>query len=283
MNISVYRSNKCSYCNLPGHNLRSCQADGAALVRQSRETHEQREKKIEKERLRAEKNRVAEIDRQRRQAEKQLEKERLRAESIRALEMLRQAALESKRQATIERERQAAIERLVDVRRRPEEFQTLTDKQRNWTIQQLQRRMKIEIQRNRERVAKFEENQNEIVRIENQRRELYNTTIRNIKNELGNLSLIAQNLISDESIFNKLNITVKKNEANIDADSLLKPVECGICYQTYENNQFIGLNCNHEFCKQCIITCLRKEKKQRACCAMCRSNINTMMYKGEVF
>ena len=50
MNISVYRSNKCSYCNLPGHNLRSCQADGAALVRQSRETPEQREKKIEKER-----------------------------------------------------------------------------------------------------------------------------------------------------------------------------------------------------------------------------------------
>ena len=55
MNISVYRSNKCSYCNLPGHNLRSCQADGAALVRQSRETPEQREKKIEQERLRAEK------------------------------------------------------------------------------------------------------------------------------------------------------------------------------------------------------------------------------------
>jgi hypothetical protein len=275
MNISVYRSNKCSYCNLPGHNLRSCQADGAALVRQSRETPEQREKKIEQERLRAEKNRVAEIERQRRQAEKQLEKERLRAESIRALEMLRQAAIE----AAIERERQAALDVIVDFRRRPEEFQTLTDEQKNWTFKQIQRRMKIEIQRNRERVAEFDE----IIRIENQRRELYNTTIINFKNEINNLKAIALNLISNESIFNKLNITVKKNEATMDADSLLKPVECGICYQTYENNQFIGLNCNHEFCKQCIITCLRKEKKQRACCAMCRSNINTMMYKGEVF
>jgi hypothetical protein len=275
MNISVYRSNKCSYCNLPGHNLRSCQADGAALVRQSRETPEQREKKIEQERLRAEKNRVAEIERQRRQAEKQLEKERLRAESIRALEMLRQAAIE----AAIERERQAALDVIVDFRRRPEEFQTLTDEQKNWTFKQIQRRMKIEIQRNRERVAEFDE----IIRIENQRRELYNTTIINFKNEINNLKAIALNLISNESIFNKLNITVKKNEATMDADSLLKPVECGICYQTYENNQFIGLNCNHEFCKQCIITCLRKEKKQRACCAMCRSNINTMMYKGDVF
>ena len=279
MNISVYRSNKCSYCNLPGHNLRSCQADGAALVRQSRETPEQREKKIEQERLRAERIRVAEIERQRRQAEKQLEKERLRAESIRALEMLRQAAIE----AAIERERQATIESIIesilDVRRRPEEFQTLTDEQKNWTFKQIQRRMKIEIQRNRERVAEFDE----IIRIENQRRELYNTTIINFKNEINNLKAIALNLISNESIFNKLNITVKKNEATMDADSLLKPVECGICYQTYENNQFIGLNCNHEFCKQCIITCLRKEKKQRACCAMCRSNINTMMYKGDVF
>lgn len=264
MNISVYRSNKCSYCNLPGHNLRSCQADGAAFVRQLCETPEQREKKIEKERLRVEKNRVAEIERQRRQAEKQLEKERLRAESIRA---------------AIERERQAALDVIVDFRRRPEEFQRLTDDQRSSTIQHIQRRMKIEIQRNRERVAEFDE----IVRIENQRRELYNTTIINFKNEISNLKAIVQNLISDESIFNKLNITVKKNEATMDADSLLKPVECGICYQTYENNQFIGLNCNHEFCKQCIITCLRKEKKQRACCAMCRSNINTMMYKGEVF
>jgi len=249
MNISVYRSNKCSYCNLPGHNLRSCQADGAALVRQSRETPEQREKKIEKERLRAEKNRVAEIE--------------------------RQAAIERERQATIE----SIIESILDVRRRPEEFQTLTDEQKNWTFKQIQRRMKIEIQRNRERVAEFDE----IIRIENQRRELYNTTIINFKNEINNLKAIALNLISNESIFNKLNITVKKNEATMDADSLLKPVECGICYQTYENNQFIGLNCNHEFCKQCIITCLRKEKKQRACCAMCRSNINTMMYKGEVF
>ena len=253
MNISVYRSNKCSYCNLPGHNLRSCQADGAALVRQSRETPEQREKKIEQERLRAERKR--------------------------ALEMLRQAAIE----AVIERERQATIESIIesilDVRRRPEEFQRLTDEQRDWTFKQIQRRMKIEIQRNRERVAEFDE----IIRIENQRRELYNTTIRNFKNEINNLKAIALNLISNESIFNKLNITVKKNEATMDADSLLKPVECGICYQTYENNQFIGLNCNHEFCKQCIITCLRKEKKQRACCAMCRSNINTMMYKGDVF
>lgn len=249
MNISVYRSNKCSYCNLPGHNLRSCQADGAALVRQSRETPEQREKKIEQERLRAERIRVAEIE--------------------------RQAAIERERQATIE----SIIESILDVRRRPEEFQTLTDEQKNWTFKQIQRRMKIEIQRNRERVAEFDE----IIRIENQRRELYNTTIINFKNEINNLKAIALNLISNESIFNKLNITVKKNEATMDADSLLKPVECGICYQTYENNQFIGLNCNHEFCKQCIITCLRKEKKQRACCAMCRSNINTMMYKGDVF
>lgn len=274
---SVYRSNKCSHCNLYGHNLRSCRADGAEIVRKSRETPEQREKKIEKERLRA---------------EKQLEKKRLIAEKKRLAELEKQAAIKREREAAIKTEKQAAMNRLVDFRRQPEVFKKLTEEQRSWTIQKLKKRMEFNIRKHQERLAevrRMEEDQSDdeafwaLEELEDQRREAFYDSLINIKNEIRNLTAIAEDLMGDKGIFKKLNITVKKNEANLDADSLLEPVECGICYQTYENNQFIGLNCNHEFCKQCILTCLRKENKQRACCAMCRSNINTMTYKGEAF
>jgi len=56
-------------------------------------------------------------------------------------------------------------------------------------------------------------------------------------------------------------------------------VECGICYYTFNRIQFIKLNCNHEFCKDCTKNLL-KIYSNRPCCALCRGKIERITYKS---
>ena len=46
--------------------------------------------------------------------------------------------------------------------------------------------------------------------------------------------------------------------------------ECNICYESYSNNEFIKLQCNHEFCHDCISKQLQNNK---ASCAFCRQDM----------
>jgi hypothetical protein len=51
--------------------------------------------------------------------------------------------------------------------------------------------------------------------------------------------------------------------------------ECPICYEPMNNNNYVMLNCHHEFCKDCI----KKTIKSTTCnkdCALCRCKITTM-------
>lgn len=54
---------------------------------------------------------------------------------------------------------------------------------------------------------------------------------------------------------------------------------CNICWDEKENAQFIKFGCNHEFCKECVITSFRGEQRQHPCCALCRSAVMTMTCK----
>lgn len=54
---------------------------------------------------------------------------------------------------------------------------------------------------------------------------------------------------------------------------------CNICWDEKENTQFVKFGCNHEFCKECVITSLRGEQRQHPCCALCRSAVMTMSCK----
>jgi hypothetical protein len=76
----------------------------------------------------------------------------------------------------------------------------------------------------------------------------------------------------------KFNIAIHVVEQN---DKLLE-IECNICYQLHNNENFIKLNCNHEFCKECVNKILKSCRVfNDPCCAYCREQINTFTYKNK--
>jgi hypothetical protein len=79
------------------------------------------------------------------------------------------------------------------------------------------------------------------------------------------------NVITKTSVKNE-NKNENKNEENI---------MCNICWDEKEKNKFVKFNCNHEFCKDCIVTSFRSEERNAPCCALCRSEINTITCTNE--
>jgi hypothetical protein len=68
-----------------------------------------------------------------------------------------------------------------------------------------------------------------------------------------------------ESVFNPLSIGEKKEIE-----------ECCICFDSYNKKEFIRLNCNHEFCNDCLKKSLISDTRDTPCCAYCRTEITTM-------
>ena len=52
--------------------------------------------------------------------------------------------------------------------------------------------------------------------------------------------------------------------------------ECSICWDQKASGKFVKLNCNHEFCNECIIKTLAANKHRAPCCALCRADINNI-------
>jgi hypothetical protein len=52
--------------------------------------------------------------------------------------------------------------------------------------------------------------------------------------------------------------------------------ECNICWDEKEKNKFVKFNCNHEFCKDCVIKSLRSEQRDKPCCALCRTEVKSI-------
>jgi hypothetical protein len=62
--------------------------------------------------------------------------------------------------------------------------------------------------------------------------------------------------------------------------------ECPICYDDKELQNFVKLGCNHEFCKDCVISTM-KTSNNKLCCAFCRTEITgieskTVEIKSEI-
>lgn len=72
-------------------------------------------------------------------------------------------------------------------------------------------------------------------------------------------------LLLDENNDMKENINNSVNETN----------DCNICYENKLNNTFVKFDCNHEFCKECVVQCLKNDKRDEPCCALCRAEIKT--------
>jgi hypothetical protein len=77
-----------------------------------------------------------------------------------------------------------------------------------------------------------------------------------------------------ENLHQKLNIlsTVENNEN----EDIHKLCECAICYDEKQVKNFVKLGCNHEFCKDCIITTMKKNNSTNLCCAFCRTEIKSI-------
>jgi hypothetical protein len=72
----------------------------------------------------------------------------------------------------------------------------------------------------------------------------------------------------------KFDIAILNNKAQI-KDNFTE--ECNICYEPIKETDMIKLNCNHQFCKNCIKQTLKKcSPNCDPCCAMCRSKIICM-------
>ena len=56
-----------------------------------------------------------------------------------------------------------------------------------------------------------------------------------------------------------------KNETN----------DCNICYENKEKSVFVKFGCDHEFCKECVIQCIKNDRRSEPCCALCRAEIKT--------
>jgi hypothetical protein len=75
----------------------------------------------------------------------------------------------------------------------------------------------------------------------------------------------------------KFNINlIQNNENNTNNNMLENNMMCNICWDEKEKNKFVKFGCNHEFCKDCIVTSLRSEQRNIPCCALCRSEINNI-------
>jgi len=52
--------------------------------------------------------------------------------------------------------------------------------------------------------------------------------------------------------------------------------ECNICYEEVGLSEFVKLNCNHEFCKNCLINSVKSDRRASPCCAFCRREIDSL-------
>ena len=53
--------------------------------------------------------------------------------------------------------------------------------------------------------------------------------------------------------------------------------DCPICYEPLKYEDIVTLNCNHEFCKTCIVQSLHTVKNGDPSCALCREKICSML------
>ena len=71
-------------------------------------------------------------------------------------------------------------------------------------------------------------------------------------------------------------LTVENNDENLD-----ETCQCSICWDDKELRQFVKLDCNHEFCKDCIRQTVTNETRTNFHCALCRGEVRTMRLRSQ--
>jgi hypothetical protein len=86
------------------------------------------------------------------------------------------------------------------------------------------------------------------------------------------MSRIVNRTLSDEHNRFKIVSTVNENENENENETC----ECNICYDEKEVKSFVKLGCNHEFCKDCVISTMKTNHSTNLCCALCRAEIKSI-------
>lgn len=86
------------------------------------------------------------------------------------------------------------------------------------------------------------------------------------------IQLVEENREQDRSRFRQ-NITYTTGVIKATEE----PFECSVCYDEIQSEKMVRLNCNHEFCGDCISTHIKKTKSENVMCPMCRTDINTVI------
>jgi hypothetical protein len=93
-------------------------------------------------------------------------------------------------------------------------------------------------------------------------------------NSIGTLRI--ENFIHNKVIDLKVNLEEQANNVSYEIE---KQIECCICYEEKEYKNFIKLECNHEFCKECIKSQIKYTKKNYIRCGLCRNDIGHIKVK----
>lgn len=73
------------------------------------------------------------------------------------------------------------------------------------------------------------------------------------------------------------------NLESLEKEEQNKISECSICFENYEKNKFVKLNCNHDFCGDCTIKTIKTSKINNLRCPLCRTELTTILaYTNEV-
>jgi len=95
---------------------------------------------------------------------------------------------------------------------------------------------------------------------------------------LGNLEILASSIVNGNPQPRKFAIQTRViREERVDPTC-----ECSICYETFNFTDFVKLNCNHTFCKECLKGSLTAcNRFQDPGCALCRTTIREFTYRDE--
>ena len=96
-----------------------------------------------------------------------------------------------------------------------------------------------------------------------------------IKKELLN-TVLELKLNKLENNYNVIEIKNEKEDIN-------EICECSICYDEKELKNFVKLGCNHEFCKDCLITTMKTSEinGNNLSCALCRTEVKSVKSRTE--
>ena len=101
-----------------------------------------------------------------------------------------------------------------------------------------------------------------------------------VRQYISYLAELGMSLVRREEVLPQTVNILTQTESN-EEENLSEICQCSICWDDKELKNFVKLNCNHEFCKDCISQTLRTETRTNFTCALCRSEITSIRLRTQ--